>query len=163
MNLLSSDPLLSTLIQWSFLLLIVSSLLIPVECLYKGSQVLFSTCSAAVSPQACQGTPEKGRRDFEPRCVSYTELPTGCATAALSLSLMPWWFVQLQFAWLYFGFQISLRCHGVLSHVHCEDRDVVLTVSLSNWQSQELQQNSNNECNVNHLMLSISECSPAFA
>lgn len=80
MNLLSSDPLLSTLIQWSFLLLIVSSLLIPVECLYKGSQVLFSTCSAAVSPQACQALLKK-----EGETLSHGVFPTQSSPQAVPL------------------------------------------------------------------------------
>lgn len=53
------------------------------ECLYKGVQVLFNTCSAAVSPQACRAF-LKNQRHFGPCCVCYTQLPTGCATAALT-------------------------------------------------------------------------------
>lgn len=72
--------------------------------------------------------------------LCFLQLPIGCDTAVLPVSLMPWWFVLLQFAPLYFGVQISLRCHEVLSLVRCEDRGIILTTSLSN--SQELQQNS---------------------
>lgn len=150
-SLLSSDPLLSTLIQWSFLLLIVS--LIPMECLYKGAHHLFSCCFST-------SIPERPEALWATLCFLHTAPLRLCHCSALSLSHALVVCAAAVCSIIFWGSDSSEMSWGSVpcelwGQKHCPDHQFVkFTRTTTKFKTKY---------NVNHLMINISECSAASA